>query len=63
MMWGRKGGLQTESFMAYALQKGQLVDFVISNVVVSFGMIMLPCVFSISYLLPETVLDLGVDHE
>ena len=62
-MWGRKGGLQTESFTAYALQKGQLVDFVISNVAVSLGTIMLPCIFSISYLIPEMVLELGVDHE
>ena len=62
-MWGRKGGLQTESFTAYALQKGQLVDFVISNVAVPLGITMLPCVFSISYLLPETVLELGVDRE
>ena len=50
-----------ESLTAYALQEGQLVDFVVSNVAVSFDMITLPHIFSISYLLP--VLDLVVDCE
>ena len=62
-MWGRKGGLQTESFTAYILQKRQLVDFIVSNVMVSLGTIMLPQVFSICYLLLEMVLELGVDRE
>ena len=62
-MWGRRGGLQTESLTAYTLQEGQLVDFVISNVAVSFDMIVLPRIFSISYLLLETVLDFVVDRE
>ena len=62
-MWGRRGGLQMESFTAYAVQEGQLVYFVISKFVVSFGMIVLPRIFSISYFLPEMVLDLGVDCE
>ena len=62
-MWGRRGGLQTERLMAYTLQEGQLVDFVIPNVTVSFDIIMLPHIFSISYLLLEMVLDLVVDHK
>ena len=50
-----------ESLTAYTLQEGQLIDFVVSNVAVSFDMIALPRIFSISYLLP--VLDLVVDRE
>ena len=63
MVRGRRGGLQTESLTTYAFQEGQLVEFVVSKVAVSFGMIVLPRVFSVSYLLAETFLDLGVDGE
>ena len=63
MVWCRRGCLQTESLTTYAFQEGQLVEFVVSKVAVSIGMIVLPRVFSISYLLTETLLDLGVDGE
>lgn len=63
MMRSRGGALQTESLTTYALQEGQLVEFVVLKVAVSFGMIALPCVFGIFYLLAEAVLDLGVERE
>ena len=63
MVRGRWGCLQTESLTTYAFQKRQLVEFIVSKVAVSFGMIVLPRVFSISYLLAKTFLDLGVDGE